>query len=451
MRSPDLIYVIADQWRASACGYAGNPEVHTPRLDAFAAQAVNLHHAVSATPVCTPARASLLTGLLPHHHRLVCNDAPLDPALPSFGKAFAAAGYDTAWVGKWHVDGHGRKGYIPPERRQGFTHFAVLECTHAYNKSPYYLNDDPAIQHWDGYDAEAQTQHACEWLRSRDPQQPCCLVLSWGPPHSPYQTAPKADRARYNADELTVPNNVPAARRADAARDLAGYYAHCTALDRCFGILLDTLDDLGRGRDAIIVFTSDHGDFIGAHGLWDKQGPWEESIRIPCLVRGPGLSAGCNDTILNHADHVPTLAALCGVPFAEGLDGRDLSAHVRAGTEPANNSSLIAAYHTFGNWPRIAAPLDPLYHARCYRGLRTLKYTYCEDHQGPWLLYDLDTDPLQMNNRAGDPAYAPVQAQLHTQLHQHLDQVGDEFLADGGYVQRFGYGIGAGETLATKD
>lgn len=451
MTTPDLIYVIADQWRASACGYAGNPEVRTPRIDAFAAQAVDLHLAVSATPVCTPARASLLTGLLPHHHRLVCNDAPLDPELPSLGKAFAAAGYATAWIGKWHVDGHGRGRYIPRARRHGFAHFAALECTHAYNDSRYFLNDDEQPQTWTGYDAEAQTAHACQWLRDQPVDTPCCLVLSWGPPHSPYGSAPAADRASYCAERLAVSDNVPARCRDDAARDLAGYYAHCSALDRCFGHVLDALEASGRSRNAVVVFTSDHGDLIGSHGLWDKQGPWDESIRIPCLIRGPGLSAGRNGTVLNHADHLPTLAGLCGVALAGPVDGRDCSAHLRAGTVPTVNQSLVAAYHTFGNWPRQSARVEALYRARCYRGLRTARYLYCEDHAGPWLLYDLNADPSQQRNLVDEASTAEVADELRQRLHQHLDTLDDEFLVDGGYAQRFGYAIGPGETLATRD
>ena len=155
---PNILFVYGDQWRAQATGYAGNPDVRTPCLDAFAATAMNCRQATSGTPVCTPARASLLTGMYPHQHGLFLNDAPLNPALPSLGKTFAAAGYRTGWVGKWHVNGHGRYGYIPPERRQGFDHFVGLECTHDYHHSRYYAGNSDELRCWDGYDAFAQTE-----------------------------------------------------------------------------------------------------------------------------------------------------------------------------------------------------------------------------------------------------------------------------------------------------
>lgn len=448
MDHPDLIYVIADQWRAQDLGYAGNPEVHTPHLDAFAAEAVDCHLAVSASPVCTPARASLLTGLLPHRHRLVCNDVPLDPGLPSLGKSFAAAGYATAYVGKWHVDGHGRHSYIPRERRQGFQHFAVLECTHDYGNSRYFLDDDPEPKVWEGYDAEAQTRHACRWLDAQAAEQPACLVLAWGPPHNPYQTAPDADRQRYTAADLSLRGNVPAERAERARGDLAGYYAHGTALDRCFAEVLAAV--ARRGRPAYVVFTSDHGDFIGSHGLWDKQGPWDEAIRIPLLIRGPDLPAGRNATVSNHSDHWPTLAALCGVTVPDGLDGRDLSAHLRTGTTPTDNASLVGAYHTFGNWPKFTGKVDPLFTARIYRGLRTERWTYCRDPDGPWLLYDNIADPFQLRNRVGDPACAEVQTRLDATLDRRLAAHDDDVAADGVLTTRFGYGLGPGETMSTR-
>ncbi|MDA3959995.1 MAG: sulfatase-like hydrolase/transferase [Planctomycetota bacterium] len=270
-------------------------------------------HAIASAPVCCPVRACLLSGLYPDRHGVVLNDTPLDPELPTLGKAFAAAGYATAWVGKWHVDGNGRTSYIPRERRQGFRHFAALECSNDYNNSRYYLNDDPTPRTWDGYDAQAQTDHLCAWLDQRDATQPFCAFLSWGPPHSPYHTAPEADRARYVAEYLALHPNVPTANADQARSSLAGYYAHCTALDRCFGQLLDHLDTLGLSDTTIVVFTSDHGDFLGSHGMWDKQGPWEESLRVPFLIRGPMLPAGRNASLLSTVDHFQTLAALCGV------------------------------------------------------------------------------------------------------------------------------------------
>ena len=140
---PNILFVFADQWRAQSIGYAGNLDVQTPNLDGFASQAVNFHHAVSGYPVCCPARASYFTGQYPLTHGVFVNDVHLCSDGPSLAQAFTAGGYDTGYIGKWHLNGRGRSSYIPPEDRQGFDYWKALECTHDYNQSLYYDHDDP--------------------------------------------------------------------------------------------------------------------------------------------------------------------------------------------------------------------------------------------------------------------------------------------------------------------
>jgi arylsulfatase A-like enzyme len=135
---PNIVLVIADQWRQQAFGFAGDPNVKTPHFDRLAGESVRFTNAVSGMPVCSPTRASLLTGQRPLTHGVFLNDVPLDPAAATLPKALKAAGYDTACIGKWHVDGHGRTSFIPPERRQGFDYWKVCECTHNYTDSIYY-------------------------------------------------------------------------------------------------------------------------------------------------------------------------------------------------------------------------------------------------------------------------------------------------------------------------
>jgi len=244
-RPPNILFVIADQWRAEAFGYAGNPDVKTPNLDRLRRDGVHFVNAVSAMPVCCPARASILTGQGPLTHGVFLNDVPLNPEAVTIGKVLRTAGYDTAYVGKWHVDGHGRSSYIPRERRQGFDYWKVLECTHDYNHSAYYA-DGPEKLYWEGYDAIAQTQDAQQYLRAHaQSQKPFFLVVAWGPPHDPYFTAPEKYRALYDSAKLMLRPNVPEAERANARKTLAGYYAHCTALDECFGELRRTLQETG--------------------------------------------------------------------------------------------------------------------------------------------------------------------------------------------------------------
>ena len=139
-KRPNVIFVFADQWRAQDTGFGGNKDVYTPNLDLLAKESLTFNNAVSCMPVSTPYRASLLTGQYAQTHGLFVNDVQLNPEAKSIGKEYKAAGYNTAYIGKWHINGNGRSNYIAPEYRQGFDYFKVLECTHDYNNSPYYDN-----------------------------------------------------------------------------------------------------------------------------------------------------------------------------------------------------------------------------------------------------------------------------------------------------------------------
>ena len=354
MNRPNVVYVFGDQWRAQATGYAGNPDVLTPHLDRLAAESVNFEYAVAGVPVCSPSRGCLLTGQTALTHGVFVNDVPVRPAGPSIADAFRDAGYATAYIGKWHVDGQGRSNYIPPDRRLGFEHWQVLECTHDYNNSPYYAADSSEAITWDGYDAVAQTDAAIAYIEERDAPRPFLLMLSWGPPHAPYHTAPDEYRAMYDAEEVALPPNVPDEVADAAAHDLAGYYAHCTALDDCVGRLLSTLDAQGIADDTIFVFTSDHGDMIGSQGLWKKQNPWDESIRIPFLLRYPALLGRDGrlvaDTTIDVLDMMPTLLGLAGAEIPSSVEGRDFSGYLRGGEAPSDGATVIACYHPFGQW-----------------------------------------------------------------------------------------------------
>ncbi len=446
MNQANILIVIADQWRAQSLGYAHNPEVKTPHIDAFAAASCNLSHAISSCPVCTPTRASLLTGLYPDKHGLFLNDAPLNPALPSFGKQFKEMGYDTAWVGKWHVDGHHRYGHIPEERRHGFDYWKTLECTHDYWHSRYYDNESEDISIWDGYDADKQTDDVIAWLKNRDGTKPFCAALSWGPPHSPYQTAPEKYKAMYDPAALTLPPNVPAETEEQAREALAGYYAHCSALDDYFARLMTSMDELKLRDNTIIIFTSDHGDFVGAHGLFDKQGPWDESIRIPFLIGGPDIPAGENKSIINPTDIWPTVAGLIGVQPNAEVQGRDWSQTIRSGTVPENNYALWACYHNFGNWQRFDDKVEELYRSRNGRGIRDERYLYVEDHNGPWLLYDNQEDPYQLNNLIA--SNHPEEERLAAVLKTELTRLGDGFKPGMEYVNEWAYEVDERGTIA---
>jgi len=420
MAYPNLLFVFGDQWRAQACGYAGDPNVRTPHIDVFARQSVNLRNAVSGYPVCSPYRASLLTGQYPLTHGMIVNDQRIAGNPICFADALNDAGYDTAYIGKWHVHGPKRSVFIEPQYRRGFKHWRGFECTHSYNES-YYYADTPEKLRWDGYDAEAQAGAACRYLRERAGQaEPFALFLSWGPPHDPYQTAPERFRALYRAEDIQLRPNVPEEAAERARETLAGYYAHCGALDEYFGALLAELERAGLAENTIVVFTSDHGDMHGSHGLWMKQWPHEESIRVPFLLRWP---AGLGDTArelkapVNSPDIMPSLLGLCGAPIPDTVEGCDFSPILRGEAEVDDGDAYLACFVPFHQMTYSNGGRD-------YRGLRTERYTYVRDHAGPWLLFDNETDPYQLNNLAGD---ADLCAEFEEKLQRKLKKLNDPF------------------------
>jgi len=444
MNRPNVLIVLADQWRAQSTGYAGDLNLRTPHLDALAARSLNLTHAVSGCPVCSPARASFLTGLRPPRHGLLINDLPLDPTLDSFPKRFAAAGYDTAYVGKWHVDGHGRLGRIPPDRRHGFAYWKACECTHQYHSSPYWDGDADKLSIWPGYDAQAQTNDLCTWLANRTPDRPFLAVLAWGPPHDPYETAPPEYTSRFRPEQMHLPPNLLASRESQVREYLAGYCSHIAALDDCLAQVLVQLDQLRLAQDTIVVFTSDHGDLLGAHGLYGKQGPWDESLCIPFLIRWPGrLAAGARlPLVFDLMDIGPTLCGLAQLDAMTGIDGRDLSACLRNHTLPGDNSILYGSYIAGRQWENIEwrVPELPLeVRTREARGVRTERWTYIEDRNGPWLLYDNVIDPFQTKNLVGLHEHAAMQASLAALLRQQLADAGDNFATGEELLRRHGW------------
>ena len=440
-KRPNIVYVFADQWRVQDTGFAGNPQVKTPHLDSLAAQSVSFTHAVAGIPVCCPARACLLTGQHALTHGVFVNDVHLADDAVSMAKLFKSDGYDTAYVGKWHVDGRGRSNYIPPESRQGFDYWMALECTHDYNNSRFYAGDSDQPLNWEGYDAIEQTKDVQAYLRGRSrdgdgkSDTPFLLVLSWGPPHAPYETAPEAYRQMYDPHSIELRPNVPPEMAEEARNWIAGYYAHCTALDDCLGALLQTLEDEGLAENTIFVFTSDHGDMLGSQGEVKKQRPWEESIRVPFLLRWPqrfGWQGREVDALLDTPDILPTLLSLTDIPIPDTVEGRDFSATIEGGEDPSGGAALIYCPHPFGQFLRPDG-------GREYRGLRTRNHTYARDLNGPWLLYDNEADPYQLDNLVNRASVSSIQAALEAQLQRKLSDRGDEFLPGQTYIERWNY------------
>ncbi|WPP50055.1 sulfatase family protein [Catalinimonas niigatensis] len=443
VQKPNVIILHTDQWRAQAFGYAGDPNVHTPNIDQLAASSAHVSLAVSGMPVCTPHRASLMTGQRPLTHGLFMNDVQLDTTALTLAKVYANAGYETAYIGKWHLDGSGRSSFIPPgARRQGFQYWKALECTHDYNHSAYYAGDSPEKKFWEGYDAIAQARDAQQYIREHEAREsPFLLFLSWGTPHAPYHSAPQKYRDMYAPESLTLHPNVPPDMEEKVREDLAGYYAHCTALDDMVGEILQTIDSTGIADNTIILFTSDHGDLLGSHRAYKKQQAYEESIRIPMLIRAPQLAVGEYKALINSYDIMPTLLGLSGIEIPETVEGQDYSSFLKGEASLPDTATVLSCVQPFGQWNRFD------HGGREYRGLRTLRYTYTRDLKGPWQLFDNQQDPFQMQNLIDDQKYDTLQAALDALLTQKLTAQGDAFRPGMEYIAEWGYEVDGKQTV----
>jgi len=435
-KKPNIVYVFADQWRASAFGYTGNPNIKTPNIDRLANEGLNLTNTVAVTPLCTPYRASLMTGRYPTSTGMFLNDLYLPSGELCMPEILKNAGYSTAYIGKWHLDGHGRHSYIPPERRQGWDYWKGAECNHNNYRSHYYTEDSDEKLYWDGYDAFAQTNDAREYIiEQANEEQPFILMLSYGPPHPSSPPAPEKYRALYPVDEIELPPNVPKEYQDEARLSLHQYYAHGTALDKCVGDLMHTIEEAGIADNTIFVFTSDHGGMHWSHGLpfkW-KQVAWDESAHVPFLLRFPaihGHQGRVIETPLNTPDILPTILALSGVEVPESVEGDDLSALITKGTELQDRSVLYMS----------VAPI--VGQGEAHRSIRTKRYTYVRNLEGPFLLFDDLRDPWQMNNLIGNAAYVSLQRELDAELQGHLQRIGDDFRPPQSYIEEWGYELG---------
>ena len=319
-----------------------------------------------------------------------------------------------------------------------------MECTHDYNNSPYYAGDAKKKLVWEGYDAIAQTNDVCKYIEKQTKEpQPFLLFLSIGSPHDPYQTAPDKFLKMYENKDIIVNENVPADKREKVKKDLKGYYAHISAIDECIGKIRQTLKNLDIEDNTIIVFTADHGDLLGAHGGWNKQQPYDESIRVPFLIHYPkgfGKTGRTSDALLNSPDIMPTLLGLCGISIPKSVEGVDFSGVLKGTKKDLVKQTLISCVQPFGQWAREKGGKE-------YRGIVTHQYTYTRDLKGPWLLFDNIKDPFQMTNLIGNTTYANIQKGLDGALNKELRKRKDDFQPGMTYIKKWQYLVDKTETV----
>ncbi|UMB54127.1 sulfatase [Lutibacter sp. A64] len=434
-KKPNIVYVLTDQWRGSALGYAGDPNVKTPNLDKFSDESVNFSNAVSVTPVCTPHRAALLTGRFPTSTGMFVNDIYLPSEEVCMAEIFKEEGYNTAYIGKWHLDGHGRLNNVEPERRQGFDYWKALECSHNYTKMPYYDNNDPELKYWKGYSPFALTKDANQYLsiHAKD-ENPFLLVISIGTPHYPHGSASKKYKEMYPLEDLIIAPNVPEAFEERTRKELQGYYAHCTATDEAIGTVLEKIKDLNLSENTIIVFSSDHGEMMGAHGVkpFVKQLAWDEAIKVPFLISYPSIGENKGAVVnapINTPDILPSLLGLANIGIPKTIEGEDLSSLIRNPDPKADRAALVMGVAPFGANFKDAP----------YRAIRTKQYTYARTPEGASVLFDNLSDPYQMNNLLNKPEVKELQQDLDVKLNAALQGIGDDFKTRDYYLKKWGY------------
>lgn len=440
---PNVVFIMVDQWRMQDFGYTGNKQVKTPHIDKLASESINFTHAVASTPVCASTRASIMSGQYPLTHGVFYNDKPFHPNGPVLAEIYKDAGYKTGYVGKWHMNGgpdslgmmEKRDLPIPKERRLGFDFWKVYECTHNYNDSYYY--DENNVKHkWPGYDAIAQTDTVISFIENHA-DNPFFMFLSYGPPHAPYLTAPEKYQDLYKDIEVELRPNVLDSYSDIAKKNIAGYYAHMTAIDDCIARLQIAIKDQGIEDNTIFVFTSDHGDMLWSHGMTKKQKPWDESIRIPFLIKYPqefGRSGKHMTVPFGTPDVMPTLLDLSKLNIPTKVEGRSYLNIIKAKeTVEEDFAALISCPVPFHQWNFRKGGKE-------YRGLRTNRYTYARDLNGPWILYDNEVDPYQMNNVLGQEDYAEIQNSLEIELTRQLKETNDQFLPAHDYMRQWSYG-----------
>ena len=413
----NVLFVLVDQWRYSAMNRNENHDstVQTPNLNDFAEKSFEWTRCYAAHPLCTPNRATIITGRWPWQTGMNHNNLMLPPSEKCIAHQFNDNGYRCHYIGKWHMDGADRPGFVPKGwRRRGFTTFEGFNRGHRYLDSKTFTDNGTLMKSCQGkYEPTIQTDLAIEFMKENK-NTPFFCFISWGPPHTPYKEHPK--QYSYRPSEIELRPNVPANSKLAAGKSLAQYYAQCTALDYEFGRLIQTLDNLDIRDNTLVVFTADHGDMHHSHNLMFKQHPQEESWHVPLLMGFPSkFKAGRKiSNLVSSADIMPTVLSLCGITPPDTCTGKDKSA--------ALSSSGIPDESVYGGvsdkWRAIVKGEYKL----VVENKETAKNV-------PTMLYNLKKDPYELNNLIDNPADAAVKKDLLTELDSWKKKTSDSFPA----------------------
>ena len=435
---PNIIFILVDDQRYDELGFV-NAILDTPNLDALAERGVFFENAVVTTSLCSPSRATILTGQYMHNHGVVDNNTPLRPGATTFPELLQAAGYRTALVGKWHMGG------LSDEPRPGFDHWVSFAGQGTYlptdqfgNISMLNINGERVPQR--GYITDELTDYAIEWLETARGADPWFLYLSHKAVHSNFTPAER-HRDQYANVRLELPasaeldKNNPGrplwvhnqrnsfhgiefpyhAPDTDLLAIQRNYHGTISAVDDSVGRILDWLDGNGEADDTVVIHTSDNGFYFGEHGLIDKRSAYEESIRVPMILSAPGRFP--RDTTVSaqvaNLDIAPTILDLAGAGIPEQFEGRSFKGLAEGSTDPSDwREALLYEYFWEFNFP----------HTPTTFAIRTNDFKLIQYH-GIWdtdELYDMRSDPQEMNNLIEDRDYLGTVVELRRQLHDLL-------------------------------
>jgi N-acetylglucosamine-6-sulfatase len=410
VRLPNVVFILSDDHRADFAGHAGHPFIETPSLDRLAAEGVRFTRAYVTSSLCSPSRASFLTGTYPHRHGVWNNFTPWSDENRTFFEYLSQAGYATAFIGKWHMPGK------LPELR-GVDHFVTftrLGGQGVYEWCPLVV-DGREEQSRTRYIATELTDRALAWLEQAR-ERPFALVLSHKSVHADFRPD-EPERRRYEQAPLSLPDGAHpwihltkaqythlTLTPLDAA--IRRYAETVASMDREIGRVLDFLAARGLERNTLVIYASDNGYLWGEHGLADKRWAYEESIRIPFLMRYPAsghTAGGAVDRIVANVDVAPTLLALAGSATPAHMQGRSLLP-LLADPRAEHRDALLYRYF-----------FEPPYQTPTIRALVTAQHKYVTYDGLPPELFDLAADPNEQTNLAGGAA-APLEAALAERL-----------------------------------
>ncbi len=439
MTAANLVVVLSDEHAAAATGYAGHPRVRTPQLDGLAGAGWRFDNAYCSNPICVPSRLSLLSGRYPHQLDAWDNGAVPGPDYRSWGHHLRDAGYRSVIAGRTHFNG--------PDRLLGFDRRLSDDLGHwltpgaaphrtpeARRGSNSHVSEVGAGRDAHTLSDELATALAAEFLEreaARPADRPFLLYVGYMHPHFPL-VAPPEDLAQYDPADVELPpswQTDPAEQHPVIAqlrrffrndepitedlvrRATTAYWALISHLDRQLGQLLGVIDSTSLRENTAVIYTSDHGEMAGRHGIWQKQCFYQDSVRVPLLMRLPEHSTGAERPAVitddvSQLDLLPTLRDLAGLPPDPDLPGLSLRSTVRDGSD----RSVFAEYHAQG----MLSAGFMIKHGR---------FKLCEYVNHPPQLFDLAADPDELTDLAADPDHAATLAELRQHLHAIADPI----------------------------